>query len=146
MGVHIVQRVTPSLLQPSTTHVWASIFRIIHHHHHTIPTQKHLPNVAPLKLLLLVGLPLEVRGDGIPHLLCVLQDHVEVLVKSFHAAVNFFVVAAADQNWLLFLHSVLEEGEGAFIEGLLFDLWVKGEARHHGWGRMWRLRCGGGWK
>lgn len=85
-----------------------SIFWIVNHKHHTITTQKHLPHVALLDLFLLPRLAFEMRWDGIPQLLGVLKNHVEVLIKSFHAAINLFVVATGDENGFLFFHSIFE--------------------------------------
>jgi hypothetical protein len=84
---------------------------------HRVTSDEHLRDIS-LSVAGVRPLPLVRLGGLSPHLTHVFQHHVHVAVECLHAAEDFTIVAAVEEDLGVGLHGLGEEGEGALVEGV----------------------------
>jgi len=70
---------------------------------------RHKPILIDRPSFLPISQPRRLR----PHLLHILQHHIEVAIKSLNAAQHLAVVAEGDEDLGVVAHGGLEDGEGS---------------------------------
>ena len=95
--------------------------RVSEHEDHWIPPEEHLADEAVL-VNRLRALSLGPLWHLSPHLLDVLQHHVAVTIKGLDSAEQLPVVAAADQDLAVVLHSLGQDWQWSSVELHLLNL------------------------
>jgi hypothetical protein len=90
------------------------------HQNHRIPPQEHLTN-EPILIHNPTLLPLRIPRRLTPHLLHILQHHIEVSIKRLYARKQLPVVPTRDEDLAVGAHGGLQDGEWAHREFVLFD-------------------------
>lgn len=86
--------------------------------HNRVASEEHLGD-EPVLVDRLLALAL---GDLCPHLLDVFEDHVGMAIEGLDAGEELLVVAEGDKDLGMVTHGLLEDGEGALRDFVLFQL------------------------